>query len=85
MELKELQNYTEGNFFWRDSGITLRQETTFNDPKVIDEEFTQLLTIRLSPAINLTMGKTFYLIKDSALIKCTYVRLSVWNWSEKKT
>ena len=85
LELRELKNYSEGNFFWGDSGITLRQETTFNDPKLIDEEFTQLLTMRLSPAINLTAGKTFDLIRDSALIKCTYDRLSVWNWSEKKT
>jgi len=85
LELKELKDYSEDNFFWRDSGITLRQETTFNDPKVIDEEFTELLTMRLSPAINLKTAETFDLIRDSALIKCTYNRLSVWNWSEKKT
>jgi hypothetical protein len=85
LELRQVKNHFERNRFWSDSIITLRQQVTFNDPGIIDEEFTQLLTIKLFQQINKTDRKVFDVVKDSSLISCSYDRLSVWNWSEKKT
>ncbi|HWJ27451.1 MAG TPA: hypothetical protein VNS32_12980 [Flavisolibacter sp.] len=85
LELNQAKNYKEGNYFWRDSFITVLQELAYNDPKIIDEEFSQYLTIRFLQKPYLENNKSFDVVKDSNLIKCSYDQISVWRWSEKKT
>jgi hypothetical protein len=85
LELIKNSNYQERNKFWHDSGITLRQEVAYNDRHIIDEEYSQLLTIKFLDVAKMTDQRIFDAVKDTSIIRFFYARLSVWNWSEKKT
>jgi hypothetical protein len=83
LKLYQKANYKETNKFWRDNGIILYQEVVFNDPNVIDDEYEQVLSISIYDSA-ITAGQRFFdLVNDSLIVKCTYDRLSPWNWSKR--
>jgi len=84
LELKNKTNYTERNHFWVDSTITLQQEVFYDDPKIIDEESTQIFTIHYPHKSEVVNKAIFDIPNDSSLIKCSYQRLSPWNWFKKE-
>ena len=83
LNLHQKTNYKEANKFWRDNGIVLYQEVVFNDPNVIDDEYSQMLSISILDSAILAGQRFFDLTSDSAIVKCSYDRLSPWNWSKR--
>jgi hypothetical protein len=83
LSLQQKTNYKEASKFWRDNDIVLWQEVTFNDPNIIDDEYSQILSISILDSAIVAGQRLFNLVNDSAIVKCTYDRLSPWNWSKK--
>ena len=83
LNLHTKTNYKEANKFWRDNGIILYQEVAFNDPNIIDDEYSQILSISILDSAIIAGQRIFDLANDSTILRCTYDRLSPWNWSKR--
>jgi|GEM_PF-4998689 len=81
LELKEKNNYKEINKFWSKADFTALQEVAYNEPTMIDEEFTQVLLINFLQEPKMLDKRLIDIESDTASIQCSFRRLSVWNWS----
>lgn len=78
--LAKKKYYTEHSLFLTDSQLVLYQETSFNEPRTIDEEYSIILRIRLSDTAKAKQAVKLDLAKDSAIIACTFFLVSSWEW-----
>lgn len=60
--------------------LVLEQDVQFNDPRIIDEEYTHSLEITFHDTAAAKRKKVLNLNKDTAIVTVSYENISVWNW-----
>jgi hypothetical protein len=76
------QFFSEYSFIKTDSVFNLIQTANYNDPSTIDEEYSHILTLSILDTNAAKNKLTLNLQTDTAIVKVTYSRISVWNWSK---
>jgi len=84
LHLRSKRHFTEKDEFYKDSSITIVYEVCYDNPNVIDEEYCRSITFTIKDTLKFRNAKTLDIEKDTAIISCSYNRLSVWNWNDVK-
>lgn len=84
LQLKNKRHFTEKDEFYKDGSMYILCEVCYNNPNVIDEEYCRSITLTIKDTLKFRNAKTLDIEKDSAIISCSYNRLSVWNWNDVK-
>jgi hypothetical protein len=84
LQLRSKRHFTEKDEFYKDSSINILCEVCYNNPNVIDEEYCRSITFTINDTLKFRNSKILDIEKDTAIIICSYNRLSVWNWNEVK-
>jgi hypothetical protein len=70
-------HYTEWTVF---DSSSFYHRVAYNRPGSVDEEHVYTLQLRFSDLEKLKDGQALDLSTDTALVRCSYGVLSVWNW-----
>jgi len=84
LQLKSKRHFKEKNEFYKDSAMYILCEVCYNNPNVIDEEYCSSITLTIKDTMKFKTAKIFDIERDTAIISCSYNRLSVWNWNDVK-
>lgn len=84
LQLKNKRYFKEKDEFYKDSSIYILCEVCYNNPNVLDEEYCRSITLTIKDTSKFRTAKTIDIEKDTAIISCSYNRLSVWNWNGVK-
>ena len=84
LQLKTKRHFTEKDEFYRDSSMYFLCEVCYDNPNVIDEKYCRSISLTIKDILKFTNSKTLDIQKDTAILSCSYNRLSVWNWNDVK-
>lgn len=77
--------FKQENSIRSDSTFKLIQKVCFNIPRLIDEEYCYVLTLKFLDISKAKSKKTLDLQTDTLIVKASYNKFSIWDWSGEIT
>ena len=83
LNYKRRKYYEENSIIKKDSIFELYQYVLYNRLGIIDEEFCYNLTLTFLDTAAAKTKRILNLATDTLIVKSSYGRFSVWNWSDE--